>query len=66
MLPREAPTAPIVVDLRPLRPVQRFLRASLKDSEGMAFREIINGYEAIVVLPNERPATMKLSGLKPL
>ena len=66
LLPRAAPEAPIVVDLRAFRPVQRFLRASLSDSETAAFREIVNGYEAIVVLPNEQPATMKLSGLKPL
>jgi hypothetical protein len=66
MLPAEAPSAPMVIDLRALRPLQRFLRASLKDSEATAFREIINGYDAIVLLPGESPATMKLSGLKPL
>lgn len=66
MLPAEAPTVPTVIDLRALRPLQRFLRAPLKDNESTAFREIINGYDAIVLLPGEGPATMKLSGLKPI
>lgn len=66
MLPAEPPNIPIVVDLQALRPVQRPLRAGLTEGEIAAFREIVNGYEAIVVLPGEKPATMKLSGLKPL
>lgn len=66
MLPADAPIAPTVVDLRALRPLQRWLRAPLKDAESTAFREIVNGYDAIVLLPGEGPATMVLSGLNPI
>ncbi len=66
MLPAEPPTVPTVIDLRPLRPLQRQLRVGLKDLEAVAFREIVHGFDAIVLLPGEAPATMKLSGLKPI
>ncbi len=66
MLSAEAPAVPTVVDLRALRPLQRWLRAPLKDAESAAFREIVNGYDAIVLLPGEGPATMTLSGLRPI
>jgi hypothetical protein len=66
LLPATPPTQPVVIDLRSLRPVQRVLRAGLKDSDQTAFRELVNGFEALVVLPGERPATMALSGLKGL
>jgi len=64
MLPAEVPLVPTVVDLRALRPLQRWLRAPLKEVESTAFREIVNGYDAIVLLPGEGPATMMLSGLR--
>lgn len=66
MLPVAAPSQPMLIDLRALRPYQRHLRAGLKDMESTALREIVNGFDAIVILPGEKPATMKLSGLKPL
>jgi hypothetical protein len=66
LLPATPPTEPVVIDLESLRPVQRVLRAGLKDSDQTAFRELVNGFEALVVLPGERPATMALSGLKGL
>ncbi len=66
MLPTAEPTEPLLVDLRALRPYQRHLRVGLKDLEATALREIVNGFDAIVVLPGEKPATMQLSGLKPL
>lgn len=64
MLPAAQPAQPTIVDLRALRPYQRFLRVKLKETEYESFREVINGYDAIVILPNERNATTKLSGLK--
>ena len=64
ILPKEAPLKPTVVDLRALRLYQRLLRAPLKDADQTSLRETINGFDAIVILPGERPATMVLSGLK--
>lgn len=66
MLPATPPAQPVIVDLRALRPMQRLVRAPLKESDHTPFREVINGFDAIVILPGEKPATMKLSGLKGL
>jgi hypothetical protein len=66
LLPAEPPTTPQLIDLRPLRPLQRQLRAGLKDLKAVAMREILHGYDAIVLLPGEAPATMRLAGLKPI
>jgi hypothetical protein len=46
--------------------MQRLVRAPLKESDHTPFREVINGFDAIVILPGEKPATMTLSGLKGL
>jgi len=66
LLPATPPAGPVVIDLESLRPVQRALRVGLKDADQTAFRELVNGFEALVVLPGEAPATMALSGLKGL
>lgn len=65
LLPAEAPTEPLLVDLRALRPHQRLLRESLPAAEQTAFRELINGYDALVLLPNSRPATRVLADRTP-
>jgi hypothetical protein len=64
LLPAQAPATPIVVDLEALRPLQRRWRERLAVEERAAFNDFVNGYDAIVVLPGEGPASMAYSGLK--
>jgi hypothetical protein len=64
LLPKVPPGEPVIVDLVALRPYQRVLRTLLPPSEVEDFRYLINGFEALVLLPGEAPATMTLSGLK--
>lgn len=61
LLPASTPTEPLLIDLRALRPHQRQLRETLPAAEQTAFRELINGYDALVVLPGSRPATRVLA-----
>jgi hypothetical protein len=63
LLPATPPTAPTIIDLEPLRPQQRAFRRQLPETEVAALAYLINGFEAIVLLPGEAPATMRLSGL---
>lgn len=63
VLPVAPPTSPVIIDLRSLRPYQRFLRTSLKPDDIENFRALINGYDALLLIPNARAADMKLSGL---
>lgn len=64
LLPKSPPLQPVIVDLVTLRPYQRFLRALLPPEAVEDFRDLINGFEALVVLPGETPATMALTGVK--
>ena len=64
LLPNAPPTQPVIVDLVALRPYQRVLRTLLPPAETEDFRYLINGFEALVLLPGETPATMRLSGVK--
>ena len=65
LLPAQAPATPIVVDVEALRPLQRRWREPLPVEQRAAFNDFINGYDAIVVLPGDGPASMACSGLKP-
>ncbi len=62
LLPKEPITKPVLIDLRPLRNVQRFYRQQVPLEDQWQFRQFINGYDAIVVLPNGRMADFKLTG----
>jgi hypothetical protein len=64
VLPTDAPSAPTVIDLQGMRPSQRFLREKIEVADQWMLRDFINGFDAIVILPNDRSADMTLSGLK--
>jgi hypothetical protein len=65
LLPDAEPLGPLLVDLRALRPYQRWLRADLADRDQAAFRELINGYDALVLLTGSARATREFSGRAP-
>jgi hypothetical protein len=62
LIPSPAPTSDVIIDLRALRPYQRLLRAKLAEKDLASFRMFINGFDAVVFLPNSRKAEMALTG----
>ncbi len=62
LFPRAEPTRPVLIDLRSLRNYQRFFRAKVAAEDQWLFRALINGYDAIVILPNSRQATFARTG----
>lgn len=62
LIPSPAPTSDVLIDLRALRPYQKLLRAKLADKDLGSFRMFINGFDALVFLPNSRKADMTLTG----
>jgi hypothetical protein len=62
LLPAQQPTVPTLIDLRALRPYQRLFRIQVADIEQWKLRDLINGYDAIVLLPGSRPAQRLLGG----
>jgi hypothetical protein len=63
LLPNEPPTQPVIIDLQPLRPVQRPLRLQRKVEDQESFRRVLHGYEALLIIPDSAAADMRLSGL---
>lgn len=62
LLPATGPDVPTLVDLRALRPYQRLFREAVDPADVWEQRVLLHGYEAIVLLPDSRPATRKLGG----
>lgn len=62
LMPDVLPNQPVIIDLRALRPYQRYFRLKLPPEEQWDFRRQVNGYDAIVILPNARMADFKLTG----
>ncbi len=62
LLPASEPMAPTIVDLKALRPYQRLFREAVAPADQWQLRELINGYDALVLLPGSRPATRRLGG----
>jgi hypothetical protein len=62
LFPKTEPTQPVLVDLRALRNYQKFFRAKVSPEDQWLFRALINGYDAIVILPNSRRATFARTG----
>jgi hypothetical protein len=62
LLPASAPNREVLIDLRALRPYQRLFRAKVADKDQWEFRAFINGYDALLLLPNSRKADMTLTG----
>jgi hypothetical protein len=62
LLPATPPTEPTLIDLRALRPYQRLFRLKVEDKDQWYLRDMINGYDAIVLLPGSRAGGRKLGG----
>ena len=62
LLPASEPTVPTLVDLHALRPYQRLFRELVTPADQWQLGDLINGYDALVVLPGSRPATRQLDG----
>lgn len=62
LLPPASPAHPVLIDLKALRPYQKLFRAKVPEKEQWQMRVFINGYDAIVVLPDSRKADMTLTG----
>jgi hypothetical protein len=65
LLPSTPPTKPVIVDLRALRAASAIFRAGLEPAARRAQLDLVFGFDALVVLPGSRPASMVLSGLSP-
>ncbi|UAJ08839.1 hypothetical protein [Polymorphobacter megasporae] len=62
LLPRDEPVTPLVIDLAALRPFAKRYVTGLSAKDADALRDLIHGYEALVVLPHSKPATFGLTG----
>jgi hypothetical protein len=65
LLPAEPPAGPVVVDLRPLKPIWRDFAAVLDPGDRAALRAYIQGFDALVVLPRSAKASWALTGFSP-
>ncbi len=62
LMPEVLPKDAVIIDLRALRPYQRYFRLRLQPQDQWDFRREVNGYDAIVFLPHARMADFKLTG----
>jgi hypothetical protein len=62
LLPPASPSRPVLIDLRVLRPYQKLFRAKVAEKDQWQMRAFINGYDAVILLPQSRKADMVLTG----
>jgi hypothetical protein len=62
VLPAQEPTEPTLIDLDALRRFQRPFRDRVAPADQWMLRDLMNGYQAIVLLPGSRPGERKLGG----
>lgn len=65
LLPAEPPKGPVLIDLRPLKPYGRPFREGVAEGEQWQLRDLLMGFDAIVILPASRKATWELTGFPP-
>lgn len=65
LLPAEPPKGPLLIDLRPLKPYGRPLREAVAEADQWQLRDLLQGFDAIVILPHSRKATWELTGFPP-
>ena len=61
ILPAARPEGPVLIDLRPLKPYQRKLVPLVVEKDQWLLRDTLQGFDAIVILPNSRKATHELT-----
>jgi hypothetical protein len=62
LLPAKEPVVPTLINLRPLRPYQRLFREKAEVGDQWMVRDLINGYDAIVLIPGSKPGSRNLGG----
>jgi len=65
LLPRQLPDTPVLVDLQPLKPYARPLREPVDVEDQWETRDLLQGFDAIVVLPHSAKASWDLTGFNP-
>ena len=66
LVPAGRPAGPTLVDLRALRPYQRLYRQQVAEKDQWQLRDLINAFDAIVVLPEGPEAEWTLTGFPKL
>ena len=66
LVPAGRPAGPTLVDLRALRPYQRLYRQKVAEKDQWQLRDLINAFDAIVVLPEGPEAEWTLTGFPKL
>lgn len=62
LLPPSPPAHPVLIDLKSLRAYQKLFRVRVAEKDQWQLRTFINGYDAIILLPESRKADMSLTG----
>lgn len=62
LLPPSAPETPVLVDLRPLRPLGRLFAEQVEEKHRPRLRDEIHAFDALVILPNSAKASWDLTG----
>jgi hypothetical protein len=62
ILPAQEPTDPVLVNLDALRRYQRLFRDQVAPADQWMLRDLMNGYQALVLLPGSKPGERKLGG----
>ena len=65
LLPKDLPPTPVVVDLRALQRFVRPLERQVAVADQADLRDLLMGFDAIVILPASRKATWDLTGFPP-
>ncbi len=66
LLPAIRPDQPTLVDLRALRPYQRLYRLQVEEKDQWQLRDLINAFDAIVILPPGPEAEWTMTGFPKL
>lgn len=66
ILPAVKPDKPTLINLRALLPYQRLFRLQVKEVDQWQFRDVINAFDALVILPDGPPAEWTLTGFPKL
>ena len=66
LVPAVKPTVPTLIDLRALRGAQRLFRLQVEEKDQPQIRDLMNAFDALVILPDGPPATWTLTGFPKL
>lgn len=66
LLPATRPDQATLIDLRALRPYQRLYRQQVAEKDQWQLRDLINAFDALVILPEGPPAEWTLTGFPKL